>query len=81
MGAEDFAFMLEEVPGCYGWLGNGPAAGGRVLHGPKYEFNDDALESGIRYWVALAEAAVKADDIDTESLATGSNSPQRVAAT
>ena len=59
MGAEDFAFMLEEVPGAYGWLGNGPAAGGRVLHGPKYEFNDAALEPGIKYWVALAEAAVE----------------------
>ena len=48
MGAEDFAFMLEEVPGAYGWLGNGSAEGGRVLHGPKYEFNDAALEPGIQ---------------------------------
>jgi hippurate hydrolase len=60
MGAEDFAFMLEEVPGAYGWLGNGPSAGGRVLHGPNYDFNDEALEYGIRYWVALAEAAIEA---------------------
>jgi amidohydrolase len=60
MGAEDFAFMLEDVPGAYGWLGNGSAEGGRVLHGPKYDFNDAALEPGIRSWVALAEAAIEA---------------------
>jgi metal-dependent amidase/aminoacylase/carboxypeptidase family protein len=28
MGAEDFAYMLREKPGCYVWLGNGPGTGG-----------------------------------------------------
>src|SRR5512147_1858221 len=32
MGAEDFAFMLREKPGCYVWIGNGSAEGGCTLH-------------------------------------------------
>ncbi|OKO87437.1 M20 aminoacylase family protein [Bradyrhizobium sp. AS23.2] len=55
MGAEDFAFMLEQKPGAYIWIGNGPDAGGRNLHSPHYDFNDTALPHGIRYWVRLAE--------------------------
>ncbi len=55
MGAEDFAFMLQEKPGCYVWLGNGPADNGRNLHSPHYDFNDDALATGVSYWVSLAQ--------------------------
>ncbi|MFY9329561.1 MAG: M20 aminoacylase family protein [Georgfuchsia sp.] len=55
MGAEDFAYMCREVPGCYVWLGNGPGASGCMLHSPHYDFNDDIIATGIRYWVRLAE--------------------------
>ena len=55
MGAEDFAYLAREVPGCYVWLGNGPGEGGCMLHSPHYDFNDDILATGIRYWVRLAE--------------------------
>lgn len=54
-GGEDFAFMLQQRPGCYIWAGNGPADGGRVLHNPRYDFNDDLLPIGASYWVRLAE--------------------------
>lgn len=54
-GGEDFAFMLQKKPGCYIWAGNGPADNGRVLHNPKYDFNDDLLPVGASYWVRLAE--------------------------
>jgi hippurate hydrolase len=57
MGAEDFAFMLERKPGAYVWLGNGSDANGRILHSPRYDFNDAALPHGVRYWVKLAEAS------------------------
>lgn len=60
MGAEDFAFMLQERPGCYIWLGNGPADGGRVLHSPNYDFNDEILPIGVAYWAALVERALPA---------------------
>lgn len=51
MGGEDFAYMLEEKPGAYIWLGNGNSA---PLHTPKYDFNDEALISGVQYWVSIA---------------------------
>ena len=53
MGAEDFAYMLKEKPGCYVWLGNGPGTGGCTLHNPHYDFNDELLTLGASYWVQL----------------------------
>ena len=59
MGAEDFAYMLQEKPGCYVWLGNGPGAGGCTLHNPHYDFNNELIPYGISYWVRLVETALK----------------------
>jgi len=59
MGAEDFAFMLQKKPGCYAWLGNGPSDNGRLLHNPRYDFNDDILPVGASYWARLAETRLK----------------------
>jgi len=56
MGSEDFAFMLQEKPGCYIWLGGGRGPGTPNLHNPHYDFNDEALAIGASYWVTLAEA-------------------------
>ena len=58
MGAEDFAYLAQAVPGCYAWLGNGPGVGGCMLHSPHYDFNDDVIPAGIRYWVRLVEQAL-----------------------
>ena len=58
MGAEDFAYMARVVPGCYVWLGNGPGEGGCMLHSPHYDFNDEIIATGIRYWVKLVERAL-----------------------
>lgn len=58
MGAEDFAYLSQVVPGCYAWLGNGPGVGGCMLHSPRYDFNDEVIGTGIRYWVRLAERAL-----------------------
>ena len=55
MGAEDFSYLSRVVPGCYAWLGNGPGGGGCMLHSPHYDFNDEIISSGMRYWVRLAE--------------------------
>jgi len=55
MGAEDFAFMLNERPGAFIYVGNGDSA---PLHNPKYDFNDDAIPVGTSYWVRLAETAL-----------------------
>lgn len=50
MGGEDFAFMLEAVPGAFIFAGNGPSAG---LHHPQYDFNDELIPWGCSYWTTL----------------------------
>jgi amidohydrolase len=55
MGAEDFAYMLEERPGAFIYVGNGDSA---MLHHPAYDFNDEAIPLGTSYWVRLAERAL-----------------------
>ncbi len=56
MASEDFAFMLNEVPGSYAFLGNGDSAG---LHDPAYVFNDEAMPYGVSYLVRIAEEALR----------------------
>jgi len=56
MGSEDFGFMLQEKPGAYIMMGNGDTAG---VHNPNYEFNDEALTLGSKYWSLLAETQLK----------------------
>jgi amidohydrolase len=59
MGSEDFAWMLQNKPGCYVWIGNGTgSAGGCMVHNPGYDFNDAILPTGAAYWVRLAETAL-----------------------
>jgi amidohydrolase len=55
MGSEDFAFMLQARPGCYILIGNGAGEGACMVHNPHYDFNDDILTLGARYWVQLAQ--------------------------
>jgi hippurate hydrolase len=52
MGAEDFAYYLLKVPGAMLMLGLGE--GWPALHHPDFDFNDRALEPGIRTLAALA---------------------------
>ena len=54
-GSEDFAFMLEKVPGSYLLIGNGDgdSAGACMVHNPAYDFNDDNIATGSAYWIAL----------------------------
>lgn len=60
MAAEDFAFMLQSVPGAYINVGNGPGESGCYLHNPNYDFNDSALVYGASYWVGLVETILPA---------------------
>ncbi len=50
--SEDFAYMLQERPGSYLFVGNGDSA---PLHSPLYDFNDDIIVPAARYWARLAE--------------------------
>ena len=64
MGAEDFSYMLQAVPGAYCFIGNGEGAhrahghgeGPCTLHNPNYDFNDELIPLGGTYWVRLVEA-------------------------
>ena len=58
--SEDFAFMLNEVPGCYFFVGNGGpgTAGGCNVHNPGYDFNDDIIAPGAAFWTALVQTCL-----------------------
>lgn len=53
--SEDFAFMLQRIPGCYFFVGNGAAGtpGACMVHNPGYDFNDDIIADGAAFWSAL----------------------------
>ena len=56
MGAEDFSYMLERVPGAMVWLGNGGVDGsGAGLHNSRYDFNDMAIPFGVSFFVRTVE--------------------------
>lgn len=57
MFSEDFAYMLEKVPGCFFGIGNGPSKG---LHDPGYDFNDELLLKGTAFWARLVARALPA---------------------
>jgi hippurate hydrolase len=51
--SEDFAFMLEKVPGAYILLGNGEQSA--PVHNDRYDFNDDAIPYGASVFATLVE--------------------------
>ncbi len=58
-GSEDFAYMLEAVPGSYLFIGNGDAANGGhgacMVHNSNYDFEDRNIPIGAAFWVQLAQ--------------------------
>jgi len=54
MGAEDFSYMLEKVPGAMVMLGNGGSEAIN-LHNSRYDFNDMAIPFGISFFVKTVE--------------------------
>src|SRR5215207_11265435 len=55
MGAEDFSYMLEKVPGAMVMLGNGGGPEAASLHNPRYDFNDMAIPFGVSFFVRTVE--------------------------
>jgi hippurate hydrolase len=51
-GSEDFAYFLEQKPGCFFRLGNGSTPS---VHNSRYDFNDDSILIGAAYWTRLVE--------------------------
>ena len=55
MGAEDFAFYLQQVPGAFFWLGMQPDGGALPsLHHPRFDFNDAVIPTAIRLHCEIA---------------------------
>ncbi len=56
MGGEDFAFYGERIPACFYVLGQQAADADPMppLHSPRYDFNDETIETGIRMMTRLA---------------------------
>ncbi len=52
-GSEDFAYFLQQRPGCFVRIGNG--MGKPMLHNAHYDFNDDNVAVGAAYWTRLIE--------------------------
>lgn len=50
MTSEDFAFMLQEKPGAYVWLGSAPSF---PLHHSQFDFNDDLIPYGVKWFSSV----------------------------
>lgn len=58
-GSEDFAFMLERIPGSYLFIGNGDTPGSCMVHNPAYDFNDGNIAVGASFWSELVKQYLK----------------------
>ena len=56
MISEDFGAFLRVVPGAFVFIGNGAndGPGGVPLHNARYDFNDQVLLIGARYFAEVA---------------------------
>ena len=56
MGAEDFAYFAKSIPAAFLWIGSGNKEKGFVnlAHHPKFDFDEAAMETGIRILCSLA---------------------------
>jgi amidohydrolase len=58
MGGEDMSFFLQEVPGCYFFLGSANLNKGLAYphHHPRFDFDETALSMGVEIFVRCVEA-------------------------
>jgi amidohydrolase len=61
-GGDDFAEMLEQVPGAMVWLGGGRSPDEPGLHNSRYDFNDSILATGASYFVELVKTRLLPTD-------------------
>ncbi|MPW20763.1 M20/M25/M40 family metallo-hydrolase [Paraburkholderia sp. CNPSo 3157] len=58
-GSEDFAFLLQQSPGCFLRLGNGLNA--PTLHSAQYDYAGENLVIGAAFWTRLVERFLGSD--------------------
>lgn len=59
MPSEDFGVFARQVPANFAFIGNGANTAGSAatpLHNRSFEFDDDALDAGIAYYLAVVDA-------------------------
>ncbi len=65
MGAEDFSYVLQKLPGAMAFLGAAPEGGDYrtccALHSNRMILNEDVMARGIAMHCAMAEAALSGD--------------------
>jgi hippurate hydrolase len=59
MTGEDFAWYLQQRPGAFVWIGNGPGEGGCELHNSNYDFNDSILPAAAGWLAGVAKRALE----------------------
>ncbi|MBO9694731.1 MAG: amidohydrolase [Sphingopyxis sp.] len=59
-GSEDFAYMLERLPGAYVLLGTRRSDDTPMLHSPDYDFEDRLLPIGASFFLAMVERKLAA---------------------
>jgi hippurate hydrolase len=58
MGAEDFSYYMEKIPGAYVRFGGQvPGKEGFPAHSSKFDFDEEALAAGAAYYRAVAKIA------------------------
>ena len=57
MGGEDMSFFLQEVPGCYFFLGSANSEKGLAYphHHPRFDFDETALGMGVEMFIRCVE--------------------------
>jgi amidohydrolase len=62
MGAEDMSLVLQEVPGCYFFLGSMNPKKGLIYphHSAHFNFDEDALPLGVETWIRLVQRFLNA---------------------
>lgn len=58
MASEDFSYFLEKCSGAYFWLGVDGVEPSKPLHNAYYDFNDNVIETGIKFWISLVETTL-----------------------
>lgn len=61
MPAEDFAYYVQEIPGCFMFVGAGNPDKGAVYphHHSKFDFDEDAMLYGAKLLIAMADSCLK----------------------
>lgn len=58
MGAEDFAFLAREAPGCFFWLGARIEEDPRSHHSPRFDIDERCLPRGAAVLASAAQRAL-----------------------